>query len=161
MPKQSVQQRIPGHKEQLVHWTPTPFASLSKSSVRYCGCREQPFSKEMNFETGRCPKDPKQPISIPCPWSVSNVLTLVFREHHGPYDGHGTTKLLCHLNQWHPWPGCSRWPGCPRGILKVPREGFRVSPPSTPFPCDQLIPPIPSAHCALLLRCNLGMAALT
>src|SRR6266850_1507896 len=38
-PKQSVQQRIPGRKEQVVHWIPTPLASLSKSSERYCGCR--------------------------------------------------------------------------------------------------------------------------
>src|SRR5882724_11077711 len=31
-PKQSVQWRIPGCKDQLVHWTPTPFALLFKSS---------------------------------------------------------------------------------------------------------------------------------
>src|SRR5882672_10133945 len=38
-PKKSVQWRIPGCKEQLLHWTPTPFALLSKSSLRYWGCR--------------------------------------------------------------------------------------------------------------------------
>src|SRR5882672_9554103 len=37
--KQSVQWRIPGCKEQVLHWTPTPFASLSKSSLRYWGHR--------------------------------------------------------------------------------------------------------------------------
>src|SRR5882724_10436911 len=37
--KQSVQRRIPGFTKQLVHWTPTPFASLSKSSEGYCGRR--------------------------------------------------------------------------------------------------------------------------
>src|SRR5882724_10445149 len=37
--KQSVQRRMPGRKEQLVHLTPTPLASLSKSSERYCGRR--------------------------------------------------------------------------------------------------------------------------
>src|SRR5882672_8244228 len=56
---------------------------------------KQPFSKEGILRLTDAPKDPKQPISIPCPWSVTKCAYLSFpRSTMADIMVMRTTKLL-------------------------------------------------------------------
>src|SRR5712664_1432931 len=57
--------------------------------------QKQPFLKEGILRLTDAPKDPKQPISIPCPWSVTKCAYLSFpRSTMADIMVMRTTKLL-------------------------------------------------------------------
>jgi len=93
---------IPGCKEQVVHWIPTPLASLSKSSERYCG-HETTILEGRHFETKQMPqKIQNSPLAFLVHGQSPNVLTLVFQGAPWLINGHENHQTPHQLNQWHP-----------------------------------------------------------
>src|SRR5467141_2355984 len=71
------------------HWPRFPKAQKDIVDV------EATILEGRNFETNRCPKRSKNPISIPCPWSVTKCAYLSFpRSTMADIMVMRTTKLL-------------------------------------------------------------------